>query len=333
MRLRELHEMAKALSVKTCGKCNQPITDRNYYYYKGQYNHKGGCPPAGTTPPHSGQQTVSAPAQTQTDTASAPAPTQKTKPMAARRQPPTPAQNATAAITAWLHRHGVEDFTISESGVVDVNGSVDMDIDDIKKLPVKFGRVTGDFIVAGSELETLEGCPQVVGRSFDCTHTLIKSFVGGPQQVGRSYIAVNCDNLESLEGLPRVVPGRLDLSGKTKLQTLEGISEEIGQLWLPESISCHNIHKMVKKVRTAVIIEAGVNTMTHMLGILLIEGLRDGVRVTKDPKLEDFLNAALDRRPTMRDDPTAAGEKLPFRDILDVQEKLIDAGYTKWAKL
>lgn len=319
MKLFDLHEMAKAISAKTCGKCSNDIVDRNYYYYKGQYFHKGGCPAAGTTP--------SAPSQP--GAAATPAAPRQVAPR------PAPVSSGVQKITEWLNKHDVTNFSVDPTtGAVDVTGNVMLDVDNITQLPVKFGRVTGSFSVGGSDLTTLEGCPTFVGKTFNCRNTDITDFTGGPQEVGGSYTASNNAKLTSLQGLPRIVPGTLDLSGKSQLKTLDGISEQMGSLSLPSSpISCKGIHKLVKKVRNIVAFNSDPKTSSHWLGVLFIEGLRDGVEVSQDRRLHRYLNAVLDiRGKEVARDPDAE-PPLPYRDVLDVQEKLIDAGYSRIAKL
>jgi len=320
----ELVEMAKAISAKTCGKCGNDIVDRNYYYYKGQYFHKGGCQNAATSTTPAQQ-----PAGGTSATPSAPA-------APVQRPTPAPAANSPQqTIRAWLVKHDVQNFVIDpNTNEVDVDGDVFMDIDDIKKLPVKFRKVTGSFNIAGSDIETLEGCPQIVGRHFDCSETDIKSFEHGPQQVGGAYKAENCSYLASLKGLPRVVPGLLHLGGASNVSTLEGIPEQIGSLFLPASpFNGHNIHKMVKHIKNSVILmDPKSYRSTNLLGLLFIDGIRDGFEIKGDRKLEKFLNAVMDiRHVEVEDDPE--NPRLPYRDVLDVQEKLIDAGYGKFAKL
>lgn len=323
----ELVEMARAISAKTCGKCGQDIADRNYYYYKGQYFHKGGCQNAGTTP----QTSTSTSASTLSGQPSTP-----TRAAAPAQRPAAPAANSPQqAIRAWLLKHDVQNFVIDPiTNEVDVDGDVVMDVDDIKKLPVRFRQVTGSFIIAGSEIESLEGCPQVVGRHFDCSDTDITSFEHGPQQVGGSYKAENCSYLASLKGLPRIVPGLLHLGGANKVATLEGIPEEIGSLVLPASpFNGHNIHKMVKRIKNTVIINDPKSyRSSNLLGLLFIDGIRDGFAIKGDRKLENFLNAVMDIRGVeVENDPE--NPRPPYRDVLDVQEKLIDAGYGRFAKL
>lgn len=333
MRFYRLDEMARAVSVKTCGKCGQPIVDKNYYYYKGQYNHKGGCPASGSTPSASNTQTPASP-----NTAAPRQPAQQT----------TPAKPAGVLTQAsnwiWLKRHGIWKYTVNEAtGLVDVNQDVDLEIDNATKLPVQFGHVAGDFSVGGSTITTLEGCPRTIEGSFDCSNTDIRNFIGGPEAVGHSYQARNCEQLESLEGLPRRIKGTLTLIGSNKFTSLVGIPEHIGDLHLPASAwSGHHIHKLIKNIRNGIVIISGAEkTSSHWLGFLLIKGMRDGIEIVNPRsarKLEEIFNKTLRTRFSQnRAGNTAADPNQPppldYPDLLDVQEQLIDAGYTRLAKL
>jgi hypothetical protein len=51
-------------------------------------------------------------------------------------------------------------YTINPYNTIDVNGDVNLynRLGDMKKLPVKFGKVSGFFSCSGNKLTTLEGC-------------------------------------------------------------------------------------------------------------------------------------------------------------------------------
>ena len=349
MKLLKLAEMAKAISAKTCGKCGNVITDRNYYYYKGQYFHKGGCN-ATTAPAAPG---------TQPATPSAP---RVAKPAAA---PQSPADQRVRAINQWLHYHGIKNAKVDPAtGVIDVDGDVEFDVEDITALPYQFGTVTGDFSVGGMPLTTLKGCPHTVGESFECSHTDITSFEGGPKQVGRNYLAGGCKELVSLQGLPEVVPGILALAmsnyrsstpAPVKVTTLDGISKRIGSLILPAGpLDLHNIHKKIDFIRNQIVVYhphgSKAPTVIRALGLMLIQGLRDGIASAPAStlgqtmsfyrsKIRDMYNYS-DQRQSYRKSYAGAMkmdidqvEELAYDDLLSAQEALIDAGYGKIAKL
>lgn len=353
MKLLQLAEMAKAISAKTCGKCGNTIVDRNYYYYKGQYFHKGGCTGAATTTPSS-----ATPADPN-------APVQPATPSVAKTpaQPQTPVNQKAAELNRWLHYHGIKNAKVDPNTlVVDVDGDVEFDVEDITALPCQFGTVTGDFSVGGMPLTTLKGCPHTVGESFDCSHTDITSFEGGPSKVGRNYLASGCTELSSLQGLPEVVPGVLALAttsrhtgAASKVRSLDGIPKRIGSLILPDApMDLHDIHKKIEFIRNQIVVyhpySKNEETIKRGLGLLLIQGLRDGIASVPNNWLGQgmsFFRAKIrdgwdyNDKPSsyrklfassMKMDPDQV-EELAYDDLLSAQEALIDAGFGKIAKL
>jgi hypothetical protein len=77
----------------------------------------------------------------------------------------------------------IKNHTINSDNTVDVNGNVDLynRLGDMKKLPVKFGKVSGSFSCGGNKLTTLEGCPKYIGGNFYgdiLTHHILGSVQG-----------------------------------------------------------------------------------------------------------------------------------------------------------
>jgi len=121
---------------------------------------------------------------------------------------------------------GIKDYKINKDNTIDVNESIYLtnswtrdaakySWDEKKqkrwfrdKLPIKFGKVNGNFNISGCFLKTLEGCPTYVGGNFDCS---------------------NNKNLESLEGSPKFVGGNYNASS-CNIKSLKGISNNIGKL-------------------------------------------------------------------------------------------------------
>jgi hypothetical protein len=64
----------------------------------------------------------------------------------------------------------LKNYKINDDNTIDVNGDVYLGckLDDMEKLPVKFGKVSGCFSCFGNKLTTLEGCPNYVGGYFSC---------------------------------------------------------------------------------------------------------------------------------------------------------------------
>lgn len=135
--------------------------------------------------------------------------------------------------------------TIHEDGTVDIQGNFRVE-SNCKKLPIKFGRVTGTFYSGGQGLTTLQGCPHSV-KNISLESNQLTDLKGFPKSVSGS-IDISWNSLTSLEGLPEVVNGNLRIQGnnltslkggprvvrkslnveKNNLSNLEGCPQEIG---------------------------------------------------------------------------------------------------------
>ena len=113
-------------------------------------------------------------------------------------------------ITDFCEKYQIKDYEIHEDDwSISVKGSVYFNGQDFEKLPLKFKNVTGDFwIDRCKSLTSLKGCPEKVGRYFDCDH---------------------CKSLTSLEGCPERVDGYFSCMGCNSLTSLEGCPEEVGK--------------------------------------------------------------------------------------------------------
>jgi hypothetical protein len=82
-------------------------------------------------------------------------------------------------------------YTINLDGTIDVNGAVGLDsrLDDMEKLPVKFGKVSSYFTCYGNYLTSLEGCPNYVGGEFGCSGNVLTTLEHCPNYVGDNF---NC---------------------------------------------------------------------------------------------------------------------------------------------
>ncbi|TDX11322.1 hypothetical protein [Flavobacterium sp. S87F.05.LMB.W.Kidney.N] len=89
---------------------------------------------------------------------------------------------------------------------IDVNGNVIITNTLLRKLPLKFGKVYGDFICSHNKLETLEGAPYFVGGNFSCANNQLKSLKYAPLEVGGSY-SCNENSLKALRGVPMHIKG------------------------------------------------------------------------------------------------------------------------------
>ena len=70
-----------------------------------------------------------------------------------------------AKIVQFIKDYNIENATINDDLTVDVMGSVKLSNNDLTKIPVQFGKVTGDFFCSNNYLTTLKGLPRHV---FGC---------------------------------------------------------------------------------------------------------------------------------------------------------------------
>jgi hypothetical protein len=116
-------------------------------------------------------------------------------------------------------------YTINPDDTVDVNGNVNLwkTLDDMKKLPVKFGKVSGYFTCRENKLTTLEGCPNYVGGYFGCVWNNITTLEGAPKYIGGVF-SCGGNNLATLEGCPNYIGGDF-YCNRNNLTTLKGIEK------------------------------------------------------------------------------------------------------------
>ncbi len=120
----------------------------------------------------------------------------------------------------------LKDRGTMRDGRLDVDGDVDLEELKLTELPIKFGRVTGDFLCSDNLLKSLEGCPTEVGGDFACYCNRLTTLEGAPKQVSKDFFCNN-NRLESLKGAPRKVGGTF-YCDRNCLVTLNGAPTEVG---------------------------------------------------------------------------------------------------------
>jgi len=150
-------------------------------------------------------------------------------------------------VEAVLMFFDIKRYTISDELTVDVNGNVDLHGKRRTRIPITFGKVTGDFFCNDNNLTSLKGAPEKVGGYFDCSSNNLTSLKGAPNKVGGGFYCsennltslkgspnkvgedFNCsfNNFTSLEGAPEKVDGDFNCS-ENELETLEGSPKEVG---------------------------------------------------------------------------------------------------------
>jgi len=84
-------------------------------------------------------------------------------------------------------QYDIENYSINSDGSVDVNGDVALHEEEISVIPLKFGKVTGNFSCLGNYLTSLDGCPATVGGDFRCGYNVLTSLEGSPHTVGGDF--------------------------------------------------------------------------------------------------------------------------------------------------
>jgi hypothetical protein len=123
-------------------------------------------------------------------------------------------------------KYDIENYTINPDGTVDVDGDVNLRNRRLKELPIKFGKVAGDFYCHDNQLTTLEGSPKKVGGNFWCHYNQLITLEGSLKEVSGGFYCSN-NKLTTLEGAPKEVGGGF-YCDSNKLKTLEGAPKEVG---------------------------------------------------------------------------------------------------------
>ena len=85
-----------------------------------------------------------------------------------------------------LDELGIKNYTINSDLSVDVNGDVYIGGLGLYEIPIKFGKVSGNFICSNNNLKNLKNCPTEVGGDFRCNDNQLETLEGCPVEVGLS---------------------------------------------------------------------------------------------------------------------------------------------------
>jgi hypothetical protein len=130
-------------------------------------------------------------------------------------------------IKLFTDTYNIYEYTINDDLSIDVDGDVLLSEVPFKKIPIKFNRVSGSFILSAGNINTLENCPKYVGKSFNCSNNRnLKRLQYSPEYVGKDFIASDC-NIKDLKDISKDINGDVVLSNN-KIETLEGLNEYVG---------------------------------------------------------------------------------------------------------
>ncbi len=222
-----------------------------------------------------------------------------------------------ADIENWLKTNDITKYTILNDGSVNVDGDVFLILKDCPRfLPVKFHSVTGNFVCSDGPLSSLQGSPEQVGGQFSCGNTEIVSLKGGPKIVGADYICSQT-NIQSLEGGPTEVGGMF-ACGNTKITSLaHGPKKVKGRIAAPNTLiaSYRNVQKYVD-CESVLLTDSPVPGLICWILVPNIHTITFIGSNTNTGHLASIFN-----------------KHITTKDILGLQEDLIDAGFPEWAKL
>jgi len=116
-------------------------------------------------------------------------------------------------------------FKYRDGIIEDVQGDVNITNTSLRKLPLTFGKVNGNFFCHGNKLHNLVGAPHTVTGNFNCSNNQLKSLLGSPKIIGGDFCCHEND-LTSLMGCPKYIFGNFN-AFLNKLVTLKGAPEVI----------------------------------------------------------------------------------------------------------
>lgn len=134
-------------------------------------------------------------------------------------------QQINCIIEKYRIKLDTKNITITEQGLIDIAGDVSITNSKLKKLPLSFGRVTGNFHCSSNQLISLKGCPVFVGGSFNCFGNQLNSLKYSPKEVGGDF-SCHQNLLTSLKGSPKHILGNFN-AFLNQLTSLEGSAERI----------------------------------------------------------------------------------------------------------
>lgn len=142
--------------------------------------------------------------------------------------------------------YNIKNYQINDDGSVDVDGDVRIIGTNLDKLPIKFGRVTGNFLCFNLGLKTLEGSPYYVGNSFDCSSNKLVNLKYSPGEVVHHFDCSNND-LKSLEGLSPEIGGNL-YCPFNNLKELDSVSNIEGYIYCDKKTDISKFSGYCRKI-------------------------------------------------------------------------------------
>lgn len=94
-----------------------------------------------------------------------------------------------------------------------VDFKCDLYINDIEDIRFNIGEVFGNFDISSLRITQITNlCPKKVHGNYVVSDNLLIDFTNSPEEVDGSFIAVECNRLQSLKGLPKKIGGTLTIT-------------------------------------------------------------------------------------------------------------------------
>ncbi len=133
-----------------------------------------------------------------------------------------------------LKSYHIYKFTINDDMTVDAYQNVSLKnippkFEIFNKLPIKFGKVYGNFNISAMKLISLDGSPYYVDGNFICTENNLSNLKGSPGEVTKNFVC-QINRLESLEGMTPEIGGDFVCYDNPSLKELNSTSNIEGNI-------------------------------------------------------------------------------------------------------
>lgn len=104
-------------------------------------------------------------------------------------------------IEKWLRSMKIKNYTINPDKTVDVAGDVNLFNRGLDNLPIKFGTVSGNFLVRHNKFRNLRGFPHEIGGDLTVSYNPGIKLQGGDGMIVHGRVLTKGTELTTLEGV------------------------------------------------------------------------------------------------------------------------------------
>ena len=150
-----------------------------------------------------------------------------------------------------------EKYISIHDSIVDIIGGTGIGVNtsgkakEIKSLTnglFKFGKIDGNFICSNTKIKSLEGAPEVVDGSFDCSHCDdLVSLKGAPEQCEK-FVCSYCPKLTNLKGISKKINYGIWCNECENLKSIDDISSDFKGVLYITSVDGFDLSRFKGKV-------------------------------------------------------------------------------------